>query len=107
MFCDRNNDGQKKTLNCNKNQQMESSAETIYQGYIQPLPLSEKLKLLKLLLERALAELEWKYTERPEESSSESRDPNAFQKLLLEGPVMSDEEYQFYLEKKAHFDEGK
>ena len=34
-------------------------------------------------------------------------EPNDFQKFLLTAPVMSDEEYQFYLEKRQDFNKWK
>lgn len=46
-------------------------------------------------------------TDIEEKQSSSATTMSDFQKLLLSGPVMSDEDFQFFNEKKAHFNEWK
>lgn len=40
-------------------------------------------------------------------SSNDNEELNAFQKLLLSAPVMSDEDYQFHQEKRNQFNQWK
>lgn len=88
---------------------MEMNIKQLYDTYITKLKLTEKLELLELLMQSTL-ELIRKENDHDDHvlKIDELNTPNdqeltAFQKQLLKGPVMPDEDYKLYEEKKKHF----
>ncbi len=94
---------------------MEANVKQIYQLHIEQLRLSEKLELLELLMqstfelireEKVLNKLDEKRSvpEKTEISKKSSdSDLTEFQKHIIDGPVMTDEDYELFKEKKEHF----
>lgn len=77
----------------------------LYHTYLSQLNWKEKLELAELLMQSTLESVKQKekapkaHTHHDEEAQY-----TALQKKLLNGPVMANEDYELYLEKKSHFD---
>ena len=84
-------------------------AKQFYKLHLERLTLKEKLELLQLLMQSTLAGLKVYDEEKsisPEEYPGD-QNLTSFQKILLEGEVMNDEDYKLYKEKKESFAQWK
>ncbi len=91
---------------------MSANVRRLFRMHIEDLQLREKLELLELLMESTL-ELIRKEKALAEIKEQETRNEvgevklTELQELLLRGPVMSEEEYELFKEKKQHFEKWK
>lgn len=78
----------------------------LYHTYLSQLSWKEKLELAELLMQSTLESVRQK-----EQTVSTPNDDKPkytpLQEKLLNGPVMANEDYDLYLEKKRHFDQWK
>ncbi|WP_421947850.1 hypothetical protein [Phaeodactylibacter xiamenensis] len=78
----------------------------LYHTYLSQLNWKEKLELAELLMQSTIESIKQKNQARPQQND---KDPEytPLQNKLLNGPVMANEDYELYLEKKKHFDKWK
>ena len=78
----------------------------LYHTYLSQLGWKEKLELAELLMQSTLESVRQK---EQEETAATPHDKapkyTPLQNKLLNGPVMANEDYELYLEKKKHFDQ--
>lgn len=100
---------------------MDMNVKQLYEMYIEELEWKEKLELLELLMQATLELIDQekeKVIPEPGKDSSgqpfEEKPPvtsdtglTDIQKQLLNGPVMAEEDYVLYKEKKEHFAQWK
>ncbi|MCB0588180.1 MAG: hypothetical protein KDD06_23005, partial [Phaeodactylibacter sp.] len=80
-----------------------------YETHIKNLGLKEQLELLELLMQSALESIrkEKNASRQEEEIPDTSAGLTDFQTKLLHGPLMSEEDYALFKEKKEHFAQWK
>ena len=78
----------------------------LYHTYLSQLGWREKLELAELLMQSTLESVRQKEQAAPT-PNSDTPEYTPLQNKLLNGPVMANEDYELYLEKKRHFDQWK
>lgn len=78
----------------------------LYHTYLSQLNWKEKLELAELLMQSTLESVRQKEQPTPTSHGEETK-YTPLQDKLLKGPVMANEDYELYLEKKRHFDQWK
>jgi len=78
----------------------------LYHTYLSQLGWREKLELAELLMQSTLESVRQKEQAAPT-PNRDTPEYTPLQNKLLNGPVMANEDYELYLEKKRHFDQWK
>jgi hypothetical protein len=92
---------------------MDTDIKQFYETYLKQLGWRDKLELIELLMSatvESVREEEKKELNPSEQPSSIAQNEGNYtdlQKQLLNGPVMAEEDYELYKEKKKHFDAWK
>lgn len=90
---------------------MEVNIRQLYETHLKQLSLQEKLELMELLMQSTLDWVRGEGKSALVDEEEDKREPDApdqepytdLQKQLLNGPVMAEEDYLLYREKKQHF----
>ena len=94
---------------------MNIDIKEFYDTYLKQLGWREKLELIELLMQATLESVREEKEPLPSAQKTEEQLPDTskneshtdLQKKLLDGPVMAEEDYLLYKEKKQHFAQWK